>query len=536
MGEGGSRSKGKSKESQSRILLDALAKAIDGTDAAETMRLAAEFNSSFGDLVRASAGTEPDAGHGDRSLLGSFGPPGKTAGDQSQDAMLVNKVNARIVSKARKEGIQPDEIIHTSEEESTPNKMKPSKTKRSDKSSTCEVVEVTKAKKKKKDSTVSSADSEESKPRRKKLKRKSSKKKISSDSSSPSSDSSGDSSSSTESDSSLDSDEEEKAEMCYDITDFQSADLPDLPDKWDKGFKKLRSYVPLSLFKKALLESYYDDEKDQKTKDKLEVSKTSLKMLEKQLTYGDFIEMCDLEERYARDIYGLDTYADYIFQHKRIVSDLKKSYNCWMIGLRYHLKVRTVIFRRSKLIKSRVKGKTVLKDRVKIPDGLQPAVERQARHDADRAGDLQYVDNPYAVGGPKFGFNFATGRQEVQVVTPMTVEKGSDSTNPTGGQGKRGGGFKKPYVKKGPFFYNRFNRYGAEGHQGKQSPIYASIRARRITYAVRIGNQFGAGGAQNLATAPNSGMARPYFQFKNPRPVQAIEAPKTKVNTTGATV
>lgn len=149
------------------------------------------------------------------------------------------------------------------------------------------------------------------------------------------------------------------------------------------------------------MENLYDDEGESKSASKSTRLKSSLKNLEKQLTYGDFIEMSDLEERYAREIYGLDTYADYVVKHKKIVSDLKKTYNCWMIGLRYHLKVRTVIFRRRKLIKSKVKGKTVVKDKVKIPNSLQPLVERQARHKADRAGDLQYVDNPYAPGGPK---------------------------------------------------------------------------------------------------------------------------------------
>lgn len=84
--------------------------------------------------------------------------------------------------------------------------------------------------------------------------------------------------------------------------------------------------------------------------------------------------MRDLEERYAREIYGLDTYADYVVKHKKIISDLKKTYNCWMIGLQYRLKVRTVIFRRRKLTKSRVKGKTFLKDKVKIPNAMQPLV------------------------------------------------------------------------------------------------------------------------------------------------------------------
>lgn len=223
--------------------------------------------------------------------------------------------------------------------------------------------------------------------------------------------------------------------------------------------------MPLTLFKTSLLENYYDDEIDPKTRDKSEMSKSSLKILQRQLTYGDFIEMCDLEERYAREIYGLETYADYVVQHKKIVSDLKKTYNCWMIGLRYHLKVRTVIFRRRKLIKTKVKGKTVLKDRVKIPNGLQPQVERQARHDADRAGDLQYVDNPYAIGGPKHGFNFATGRQNTMAAAATTADKAAATAASPGGRGRRGSAFRKPYAKKFGYPVNRYNR--PEGGYGE---------------------------------------------------------------------
>lgn len=324
-----------------------------------------------------------------------------------------------------------------------------------------------KIKKAKKDKISSSEDSESPKPKKKKTKRKQPKKKESSDPSSPSGTSSDSDSLSSDSSSSQDSTDGEKAELVYDITDFESADLPDLPDKWDRGFKKLRSYVPLTLFRTALLENYYDNEAEPKQKDKSEMSKSALKIQETQLTYGDFIEMCDLEERYTREIYGLDTYADYVTQHKRIVSDLKKTYNCWMIGLRYHLKVRTVIFRRRKLVKSKVKGRTVLKDRVKIPNGLQPAVERQARHDADRAGDLQFVDNPYAVGGPKFRYNFATGRPVVTTAPPTVTEKAAESPSSTGGRGKRGGSFKKPYARKTPYPFGRYHRNGGDPTYGQ---------------------------------------------------------------------
>lgn len=179
----------------------------------------------------------------------------------------------------------------------------------------------------------SSDESDIKKPRKKKKKKNVSKKRQSRDSSSsPSSDHSSDSSSSRES-SSENSSQAEDAELCYEITEFESADLPDLPDRWDKGFRKLRSYVPLTLFNTALLENPYNDEGESKSVSKSTKLKSSLKNLERQLTYGDFIEMSDLEERYAREIYGLDMYADYVVKHKKIVSDLKKTYNCWMIGL-----------------------------------------------------------------------------------------------------------------------------------------------------------------------------------------------------------
>lgn len=71
----GQEEKGKRPQSNTRTLLEALATAIDGTDAEETMRLAAEFNNAFRSLVRASVSTESEAAEEDLTLLGSFGPP-----------------------------------------------------------------------------------------------------------------------------------------------------------------------------------------------------------------------------------------------------------------------------------------------------------------------------------------------------------------------------------------------------------------------------------------------------------------------------
>lgn len=426
---------GKDKQRSSRDLLEALAAAIEGTNDEEVARLTVQFNTSYGDLLRSTEGEKP-----------------------------VQKENHRT-------GAEP--IMIEPQRESGGARKRP---QRNNDTSLDDVREVGLEREIRRGggdtSPLPSDQSDVKEPKKKKKKKNSSKKKQPKDSdSSSSSDHSSDSSSSSEDSSSDDSSQVQDAELVYEITEFESADLPDLPDKWDKGFRKLRSYVPLTLFNTALLESLYDEEGENKSATKTSKLKSSLKNLERQLTYGDFIEMSDLEERYAREIYGLETYADYVAKHKKIVSDLKKTYNCWMIGLRYHLKVRTVIFRRRKLIKSKVKGKTILKDKVKIPNGLQPLVERQARHDADRAGDLQYVDNPYAPGGPKFGFNFATGRASVTASTNTLAVKNTDNTGSAAynQRGKRAGSTQRPYGKRQPFTYPRFNRFGNNPsyHQGK---------------------------------------------------------------------
>lgn len=479
-----------SKAQSCTTLLEALAKAIDGTNGSEAIRLAADFNDSFGHLVQASVEEESVHEEPERNILVPDTPA----------PTPLRKENKTKGSGRNERKIETAREIRNMEEEEADEEVKR--------------TEHMKSRKRQDSSSQSSDDSDVKKPKKKKKKKTSSKKKStkvsdSSSSSDPSSEtsSSGDSSSKSTS-------EGEDAELCYEITEFESADLPDLPDKWDRGFRKLRSYVPLMLFDKNLIESLHDEDAETKQKIKSDKLKSSLKILERQLTYGDFIEMCDLEERYAREIYGLDTYADYVVKHKKIVSDLKKTYNCWMIGLRYHIKVRTVIFRRRKLIKSKVKGKTVLKDKVKIPNGLQPLVERQARHEADRAGDLQYIDNPYAPGGAKFGFSFSTGRPPVGLQQGGVIEKSLEerSALTVGQRGRRGGTGGKTYFKK-PFYGNAgFNRYRT------QAPYQTEgFQAQRAVPQVQ-------------AIMPPTQPSRTYYQYRNAKQGQIVVAQKNQAN------
>lgn len=50
-----------------------------------------------------------------------------------------------------------------------------------------------------------------------------------------------------------------------------------------------------------------------------------------------------------------------------------------------------------------------------LPDG------KRVRWEAEAAGDNHFVDNPYAPGGPKFGFDFNTGKRRLE--TPVIPER-----------------------------------------------------------------------------------------------------------------
>lgn len=132
--------------------------------------------------------------------------------------------------------------------------------------------EVPKSRKKKKGDILSSDESFAPEVKKKKKQQTLSKRKKISESDVSSSSTTDSDFFSSDNESSDDSEAVEKAGLCYDITDFKLGDLSDLPDHWDKGFEKLRSYVPLTLFKTLLLESYYHDEKEQKLKDESDLS------------------------------------------------------------------------------------------------------------------------------------------------------------------------------------------------------------------------------------------------------------------------
>lgn len=235
----------KGKQKSSRTLLEALALAINGTNGQEATRLAEEFNSSFGHLVRASV--EAESMQGDkienRAEPTKIHSSAKSA--QGQNPAARNKAIDR-KRETLLECITEDVVREKEAEEGGSSPPSPD-------------------------------ESDVKKPKKKKKKKNASVKKQSRDSDSASISDHSSNSSSSEDSSSDDLSQAEDAELCYEITEFKSADLPDLLGRWDKGFRKLRSYVPLTLFNTALLESFYDDEGETKTSAKSAKSKSSLK-------------------------------------------------------------------------------------------------------------------------------------------------------------------------------------------------------------------------------------------------------------------
>lgn len=136
-------------QSGSSTLLEALAKAIDGSDKEEAVRLAAEFNNAFGHLVRASVEAESTQGDYGGNLL-------------VPDTPVVCKQNNQMAAKtAAKKGREKESIEMIAGEDDTARGR----------------VEGVRETKRGKDPAVSSSDdSDVKKPKKKKEKKATSKK------------------------------------------------------------------------------------------------------------------------------------------------------------------------------------------------------------------------------------------------------------------------------------------------------------------------------------------------------------------------
>lgn len=171
----------------------------------------------------------------------------------------------------------------------------------------------------------------------------------------------------------------------------------------------MNSYVPLSVSRRSYIESFcLPGSKDKKNKSNHDFSGLTGLDSEGQFAHGDFIQACNVESRYAAEIYGLKKYARYIQKHTKIVEKIKERNKGWLCSLPYHLNIRLESFR--ELLNSRRKKKKHRKGNKSLPKGRKKWVEGEARWDTEAAGELKYYEtNPYAPGHSKSGVNLVTG-------------------------------------------------------------------------------------------------------------------------------
>lgn len=130
--------------------------------------MAAEFNSSFGDLVRASFSSESEAAQEDFALLGTFGPPLSRQEAWSQNALTMANVERVQATDTQQpdgngnHGALASRESHNRRAVKTPKK----EAQKPDKSS--DEAEEQENRRSKKERVSSSEDSEIPKPRKKK--------------------------------------------------------------------------------------------------------------------------------------------------------------------------------------------------------------------------------------------------------------------------------------------------------------------------------------------------------------------------------
>lgn len=132
------------------------------------MQLMAEFNNSFGSLVRASVGPESEAGHDDLTLLGSFGPVGQAKEQPRQNHQSVAKLRGHINTKTAAQHASDRAALPQGDSVKQRDAPTPQKMLRDIGRDDLRGLKIKKAKK---DKISSSEDSESPKPKKKKTKR-----------------------------------------------------------------------------------------------------------------------------------------------------------------------------------------------------------------------------------------------------------------------------------------------------------------------------------------------------------------------------
>ncbi|EGF97677.1 uncharacterized protein MELLADRAFT_84539 [Melampsora larici-populina 98AG31] len=216
---------------------------------------------------------------------------------------------------------------------------------------------------------------------------------------------------------------------------FSNSNLLQLSSGINKRMTKLQSYVPLTVFNMEWIDADSQKASNKKTKSLKELqeeeSATYTGLTPKEellLTYGDWIDAIDLFIRYVEEQYHMKTCAKMLKEHKKNVIEIRRSTGCWMIALRYCMKVRQLVMQ----VRIGESGKREM-CRAGV---LHEDILRAAKDKAESLGERSFAENPYAAGQK------VLAEQTVQMAIQPTAPKltGFEKHQFASGGNARGGG------------------------------------------------------------------------------------------------
>ncbi|EGG03949.1 uncharacterized protein MELLADRAFT_89776 [Melampsora larici-populina 98AG31] len=182
---------------------------------------------------------------------------------------------------------------------------------------------------------------------------------------------------------------------------------------------KLQAYVPLTVFNADWIEKDVEKAGLKKVKTVKELQEgddvptySGLTPKDKLLlSYGEWMDCIDLFIRYVEEFYHMERTAEMFRKHKANVIDIRRSTLCWMVALRYCIKVRKLVMQnRTKNGKRQMNNAGI----------LHQDILRAAKDKAEVCGERSYAENPYTT---------TTGENKLQSSNGRPLAKNEVSTS-----------------------------------------------------------------------------------------------------------
>ncbi|EGG02694.1 uncharacterized protein MELLADRAFT_91202 [Melampsora larici-populina 98AG31] len=210
---------------------------------------------------------------------------------------------------------------------------------------------------------------------------------------------------------------------------------------FENRMKSLKGYVQLTVFDPAWIEKDHRQVGKKKTKTLKELQDDDLTATysglvppeELLMTYGAWTDAIDLFIKYLECEYNRPVAAKMFRRHKENVVRIKRSTKCWMVALRYCMKVRLVV-----MVVKKSGGKRVMID----AGVLHEDILREAKEEAENKGERRFQENPYVAGGGKEAIDPTTGQTKNEAKRAFAYQNGNGnnqnaSFNSTGGSFKQ---------------------------------------------------------------------------------------------------